>query len=239
MIAAGTLLFPIAARAGTLDVYTHSSITFRAIEHTSKIELRWKRYRKPKQFVSYEIYRSTTPFPLERLAGDLVATTSNRYSTNYDDHPAEAGTYWYRLCVIKKNGEEPCSPGVKAVLKQGTAATQSVSAATTTEPTVVFQDSQPGELQLSATPTGDGGLTFSWTPFVGRGSAFLFYKLVRSQTVTDPQYPRDGYLAHTADQARVTFIESAPPSGAAYYRVCAVDAADGLWCGNVVSVNPL
>lgn len=76
------------------------------------VEFRWKRYAKPKEFQMYELLRME-PDGTETV----LATTTNRYSTNGMDPAPHAGKNTYRLCARLKAGDRVCAAKMTAVYK--------------------------------------------------------------------------------------------------------------------------
>jgi hypothetical protein len=216
-------------------VKVDAKVHFRLLPHTMNVEMRWKRYKKPKEFLSYQIIRSSSVSSTDPLAGEFVASTTNRYSTNYEDHPPANGVWYYRLCVETKTLGTICSKATSADVK-------GIKTPIVTEPTVSDAATGPlviqppvGELDLTVAMSSSS-IAFSWSPLLSATTTFSNYKIVRSQTIVEPSYPRDGYLAHIPDVGITHAADTDILFGTIHYRVCAVDLAEHLWCGNVVTV---
>lgn len=232
--------------AATVD----STIHFRLINRKSHIEAVWKRYPLPKAFRSYFIVRSEPGGPTAPEEGDIVATTTNRYSTNATDHPSHNGKYYYRLCVNKKDGGIVCSRAAKVVL---TTVSEQIappeppvivpaSEATSSEPVVRVLPAVAGEMELSLSSTAVG-TQLIWTPAPSLLGITTKYVLVRSFSNSSPSYPTDGYLAKVSIDSSQSFLDTvyvdpAMTHAPRWYRVCAVVSSDSVQCGSVATVTP-
>jgi len=226
-----------AAETASADLPTvvQASMHFRPILHQHGVEFRWFRYPKPKEFVRYEIIRTAVKPARAYIAdGTVAGETGNRYSTNFEDI-LDAGTYYYQLCSVTKT-KRVCS-AVKPIKITSRLPADAQVLPVAADANVKFSPAPPGQLDLSVNKDAAGNHGLSWTPLADSGAGFKWYKPVRSRTASDPYYPRDGYLAHIANIQQTAFIDQEAASGTTYYRVCAVDGADGLWCGNVVTAE--
>jgi|GEM_PF-2661123 len=91
----------------------------------------------------------------------------------------------------------------------------------------------PGELNLIVNGI-TAGTFLAWTPRTPK--AFAGYKIVRSETDPDPNYPKTTVLESIADASATQWLDKTAAKGATYwYRVCSA-TTDGspLACGNVV-----
>ncbi len=260
-----TLLSSTAANA---TVSLDYSWTFTAKAVGDHVAFTWSRYPDAKHFQMYEIVRTTPDGPTAPDAGDQVATTDNRYSTNAEDAPPESGTYWYRLCADLTTGDKTCSKPLKVsvTVSEPIAAdpVPSVSLASavtaplvpapapvidlpdtlvTATPTAQILDAPSGELVLSAVPT-DGGAVLTWTPPTSLGGSYKYIALVRSFEHADLSYPYDGYLTQVRDPGVASFTDDIYEDPAFYhaprwYRACVVDLSDAVRCGPSHKVMPL
>jgi hypothetical protein len=215
----------------TVDPNMH----FRPLPHADNIEFRWKRYPKPKAFVEYELVRlqtqGTSTIEL------VLSSTDNRYSTNAMDAYPQAGENKYRLCVTTKTGRV-CSKTVKVnykgrVRQPPIVAEVSLETTTSTLPTPEILTPPAGAMLLTTTTTSST-TDLAWTPNSSQES--FRYVLVRSQSNPSLSYPSDGYLARLHPDA-VSFVDPEILAGTVYYRVCAVDLSERLYCGNIASVS--
>ncbi|MBI5655101.1 hypothetical protein HZC53_05635 [Candidatus Uhrbacteria bacterium] len=212
-----------------VDVKMH----FRPILHAHGVEFRWFRYAVPKVFKSYEIIRSSDKGKGNILDGAVAGETANRYSTNFEE-TLDAGTYHYQLCSVTKT-KRICSKPVAVIVKNKLPESMKTVALAVEKPAVEPKAAPAGQLELTVTRDGEGNAVLSWTPLQDAGAGFKWYKPVRSQTVGDPYYPRDGYLAHLKNISQDSYLDDRSPSGTSNYRICAVDGQNGLFCGNVVT----
>ena len=82
----------------------------------------------------------------------------------------------------------------------------------------------------------DGKVHTSWTAY-DNSDSFKWYKVVRSTKKSNPVYPDDGYIKYYWEVNSTEYIDSKPPVGLNYYRVCAITHEKNRYCSNVVKVN--
>ena len=63
------------------------------------------------------------------------------------------------------------------------------------------------------------------------------YKVVKSNTNTNPVYPDDGYIYATGASDKTTFTDRKVTSGTWYYRVCIITKQGDRWVSSVVRVD--
>lgn len=227
----------MAADDSALPSVADANLHFRPILHEHGVEFRWFRYKKPKEFVRYEIMR-TDEKPAGKIIVDGVVAgeTKNRYSTNFEE-TLDRGTYYYQLCQVTKS-KRICSGLRKiAITSDLDVPLAGKEEAVTSTVAVTYKPAPLGELELKVVRSQDGNAHLSWTPLQSAAANFRYYKPLRSTTSEDPFYPYDGYLAHIAAWDQVVAIDDRAPTGTVNYRVCAVDGDDGLFCGNVVKLG--
>lgn len=127
---------------------------------------------------------------------------------------------------------------VKAVDKDDNETLQEVKIKYTKEDDEEEQDEeeeQPANsLSLSASAQSDG-VHLSWVKFDGE---LTYYKVVRSETNSNLKYPDDGYIKVISDINTTSMVDTGAKSGKTYYyRICAVNTAKDVICGNVVQAT--
>lgn len=96
------------------------------------------------------------------------------------------------------------------------------------------EETPAGSLSLSASAQSDG-VHLSWVKFDGE---LKYYKVVRSETNPNLKYPEDGYIKVITDINATSMIDYDAKNGKSYYyRICAVNTAKEVICGNVVQVT--
>jgi|GEM_PF-1938793 len=80
----------------------------------------------------------------------------------------------------------------------------------------------------------NGKVSMSWMPYAPAG--FNYYKVVRSTTNANPVYPDDGYIYYTGETNASSYVDTDPPAGKVYYRVCSI-ASPNRYCSPVVAVT--
>lgn len=75
----------------------------------------------------------------------------------------------------------------------------------------------------------------SWTAY-NKAEKFKYYKVVRSDSVSNPVYPDHGYIKYEWDVNKTQFIDYNPLVWKSYYRVCAITYENNRYCSNVVKI---
>jgi len=91
------------------------------------------------------------------------------------------------------------------------------------------------DIKVAATLNSSGNVDVSWSAY-SQGGNFSYYKVVRSQTNSNPVYPDDGYIFYSADVNKLSYADEKVPQGVNYYRVCQVDSAKRYCSANVIKV---
>lgn len=113
--------------------------------------------------------------------------------------------------------------------------TTPVDSSSAPEAVVPVPADKGAELQLTVSRSPDGVL-LSWNKRFS--DTFAGYKVVRSETETNPSYPKDGALAFLPARASTTYKDASVKIGSTYYyRVCSIETDMPVACGNVVSVS--
>ncbi len=223
------------------------------------VEFRWKRFAKPKEFQMYELLRME-PDGTETV----LATTTNRYSTNGMDPAPHAGKNTYKLCARIKTGDRVCAKTMTAVYKGKnttplpaprpaveTSGPPATDAASSTP--VVVSDIAPAmetvELESARVEPEVivGKDVFALSAVASGTSAVLhwgavpvapdYWKVLRSATNPDLSYPTDGYAAHVPDASAASAVLRDVPVGQ-WLRVCAVKEDAWISCSSVVRMAP-
>lgn len=90
------------------------------------------------------------------------------------------------------------------------------------------------DMNFSATLNSDGNVEMTWDKYVPSG--FNYYKVIRSQTNSNPVYPDDGYIIYSSDQNFTSYTDISVPDGTVYYRVCSI-ASPNRYCSEVVTID--
>lgn len=93
---------------------------------------------------------------------------------------------------------------------------------------VVFDD----KIEFWAELNEEGNVYMDWSKY-SRPDEFTYYKIVRSQTNTNPVYPDDGYIFYTDDKNLLNYTDTEVPAGASYYRICQI-AGTKRYCSSEV-----
>lgn len=181
-----------------------------------KVKLAWSAFEGD-GFAYYKVVRSsdaTVSWPLGP-ADELVAASSDRWATFFKDFPP-CNTNWYYRVFAVMGGETGY-----ATLATSNVATAYVGC--------VVKPTPPPAVQLGfSVEVIDGQAHLTWEQCTSE--AFGVYKVVRSQTNTDPMYPlNDGteLIAAIGDSSVTSLVDGNVSSGQTWhYRVLAM-ANDG------------
>ncbi len=91
-------------------------------------------------------------------------------------------------------------------------------------------------LNFTATLTAEGYVEMHWTPY-NNTEDFRFYKVVRSTTNPNPVYPEDGYIKYYGNIDADSYVDTNPPKGTIYYRVCVITTGGDRWVSHVVTIE--
>lgn len=98
--------------------------------------------------------------------------------------------------------------------------------------TVTYDDS----ISFSAVVQSDGSVKSTWSKYNGP-EAFTYYKLVRSESNSNPVYPDDGYIYYGGDINVLSYTDSDVPTGTSYYRICQIASPERYCSKTVVKVD--
>ncbi len=90
------------------------------------------------------------------------------------------------------------------------------------------------ELNFSAELQNDDSVITRWNQW---DTDFMWYKVIRSQTNPDPTYHTDGHIFFSVNQQTTEFIDTTPPVGKSFYRVCVWTHTMHRYCSNVISID--
>ncbi len=69
-------------------------------------------------------------------------------------------------------------------------------------------------------------------------SSLKYYKVVRSNTNTNPTYPEDGYIQYSEDRDWFTsYTDEKAPKWTNYYRICAIMQDNNRYCSSVKTIT--
>ncbi len=172
----------------------------------------------------WKLVKSTEPNPVYPGNDSQYISEPNARSFVWGSLPA-ATTVHFRVCVY--NGDGAC-----LAYSNDFALLTGPAPAPAQSPTGAYI-SIAGELNLSVAELTDG-VKLAWTPRTPK--AFAGYKVVRSETDSDPYYPKSGYRAFVTDASATQWLDAEAVVGKTYYyRVCSL-TSDGspTACGNTV-----
>jgi hypothetical protein len=95
-------------------------------------------------------------------------------------------------------------------------------------------------------PIMDGSISFkaelkdwkvytSWSKY-NKNEWFKYYKVIKSQTVSNPVYPDNGYIKYSKDINFLSYVDEKIKEWVNYYRVCAITTEQNRYCSNVVKI---
>ncbi|MCK9393202.1 MAG: protease inhibitor I42 family protein [Candidatus Paceibacterota bacterium] len=91
------------------------------------------------------------------------------------------------------------------------------------------------DINVSAILNTSGNVDIKWSSY-SQGGKFFYYKVVRSQTSSNPVYPNDGYIYYSPDVKVLSYTDTNAPQGVSYYRVCQVDSGTRYCSKNVIKI---
>ncbi len=160
-----------------------------------KVVLRWTIYEGT-DFKYYKIVRSQTNTEPKYPEDGHIGVVTNRLKNHFYDTAPNNGDNFYGITVVKTNGSMIYS-NPKTIRHE-------------------YQYEEGGvitEITLEAIVTEEG-VVLEWTEI----DNLQYYKVVRSQTETDPKYPEDSYIAVEDDLRYVDDLLN----GTSYYRITGV-----------------
>ncbi|MDD5639250.1 MAG: protease inhibitor I42 family protein [Candidatus Pacebacteria bacterium] len=90
-------------------------------------------------------------------------------------------------------------------------------------------------IDVSAVLNTAGNVDIKWSSYT-QGGNFSYYKVIRSQTNSNPVYPDDGYIYYSSDLNVLSYSDTSVPQGVNYYRVCHIDALKRYCSKNVIKI---
>lgn len=91
-------------------------------------------------------------------------------------------------------------------------------------------------VQFSATLNADGSVSTSWSKY-NHAEDFTYYKLVRSESNSNPVYPEDGYIYYGGEVDGLTYSDMEVPEGTSYYRICHIASPQRYCSESVVKID--
>jgi len=218
----------------TDDPYTDTTNITMTIEGSLNAEgyaeLSWNQYEGD-DLKWYKVVHSQTNTDAKYPMDGYVKATSNAADTTYTHTGVKQGTNYYRVCTITTANLRACS---------NTLTLDSDSGATEPEkdPTD-SNDPYTDDSSIQITLTGElnelGKAELNWTQYDGED--LKWYKIVHSQTKTEPYYPVDGYVGVYSDVTKTSYTHTAVSEGMNYYRVCIITDSNMRGCSNTVTLK--
>jgi predicted secreted protein len=97
---------------------------------------------------------------------------------------------------------------------------------------LVYLDS----ITISAVLNSDGNVEVNWSAY-NQSNSFTYYKVVRSQTVSNPVYPNNGYIFYSTDKTVTSYLDKEVPAGINYYRVCQITSGTRYCSKDVIKIT--
>ncbi|MBU1167630.1 hypothetical protein KKC60_04455 [Patescibacteria group bacterium] len=208
-----------------------ANVILSADPQSDGVNLSWTKSNRGSNFKYYKVVRSETNDDPTYSKDGYIKAVSNIDTLTYTDSSAVNGkSYYYRTCILYSSTAGAQSESTSSSTQEECSNVVKVTAENTSSETALTAPT------LSAT-ADQNGVDLSWTK--NTESNFKYYKVVRSQTDSSPTYPEDGYIAvKTKDQITYTDEDvTTSSSGTYYYRICSVNTAGSVYCGNTVPVQ--
>lgn len=98
-----------------------------------------------------------------------------------------------------------------------------------------YTDDASIEVTLEGSLNEIGKVDLVWSKY--EGDDLKWYKIVHSQTSTQPYYPEDGYIAVIGDVTKTTHTHTDVPGGTNYYSACVITTDNRRGCSNTVTID--
>lgn len=91
-------------------------------------------------------------------------------------------------------------------------------------------------IEFNAQLNSNGNVDATWSKY-NKENSFIYYKLVRSSTNSNPVYPDDGYIFYTSDVNTLAYTDTNVLDGTSYYRICQVASPKRFCSEKVVTIT--
>ncbi len=210
-----------------------------------KVYMNWTSFYKAldvnEDFKYYKVIRSSTVSDPVYPENWYIKYEPDVNKVNYTDSYPKKWVNYYRICAMTYENNRYCSNVVKITVEDDNEVSTTETTSTTS---ISWWWNAPiikNELNFSANlDTADGKVYISWKNFydaVKVNEDFKYYKVVRSQSTSNPVYPDNGYIKYEKDVNKTTYVDSHPKKWVSYYRICAMTYAYNRYCSNVVKVT--
>ncbi|MBU1118786.1 hypothetical protein KKH43_02820 [Patescibacteria group bacterium] len=201
------------------------------------VHLSWSKSNRGENFKYYKVVRSKTNDNPTYSEDGHIKAISNINDLVYTDTSAKsAQNYYYRVCVLYNNNSAGALYGNPSTSDSSyNEECSNVIQVTGDTDGTTSDDSDLQAPTLTASLDGSG-MHMSWSK--NSESNFKYYKVVRSQTNSNPVYPTDGYIHYSSSSNSYTDSKiTNQSSGTYYYRICSVNDANEVFCSNVITVK--
>ncbi|MDD5341302.1 MAG: FecR family protein [Patescibacteria group bacterium] len=183
------------------------------------IYLAWSVYNRD-DFKNYQIVRSETNASPKFPADGSIKSFDGKETNSYlDASPEQGKKYYYRICVVKLDGNVACGNVIGAQFGQAEE----------------VKDTTPPRAPVLSATISESGVNLNWTK--NSDSDFKEYAILRSAYNMSPAYSADKLTTRKIKEENYLDKEVNITSvGAYYYKVCSVDNSDNFSCSNAVSV---
>lgn len=183
--------------------------------------IEWSQYPN-NDFQFYKIVRSTTSKEISYPENDSIKSYYRDDQLDYlDEEVEENERYYYRVCLKNSKEEIICSNLVTLVSK------------IKEENDSYTPDNN--ELDLLANLSGQE-VSLNWNKT--NDPDFINYRIVRSETNSNPRYPAESYIGVISNKNSLSFVDKNIKSGKKYfYRICYQNSNDIIYCGSVATIS--
>ncbi len=192
-------------------------------------ELSWNEYTGG-DLKWYKVVHSQTNTDAKYPMDGYVKAITDPTVTSYTHTGVKEGTNYYRVCVITEQDLRACSNTV--TLESDAAETDTTDKTDSNDP---YTDDENIQITLTGDLNDMGKAELNWTQYDGQD--LKWYKIVHSQTKTEPYYPVDGYVGVYSDVTKTSYTHADVPEGMNYYRVCVITDDNLRGCSNTVTLN--
>lgn len=194
-----------------------SSLQLSATLKEESVSLSWSAYDGT-DFKSYQVIRSESNINPKYPDDSTIKTSDDINLNSYlDDKVLSDKNYYYRVCVVKTNGNVACGNVASIELK----------------PTE--KDETPPQASSLSINISETGVVLAWTK--NQEEDFKQYVILRSLFNISPTYPADKIATRQIGQENYLDKEVNITSvGAYYYKVCSFDSAGNYNCSNSAAI---
>lgn len=205
------------------------AVTLEGTLNENQVDLSWDEYTGG-DLKWYKVVHSTTVENPVYPDEGYVEVFTDPTITTYTHNGVKNGNNYYSICVITTDNLRGCTS--VTIVAEGIVETNPEDKVDPDDP---YTDDPAIEMTLEGLLNDLGKVELSWTEY--DGGDLRWYKVVHSQTNSEPYYPNDDYIGVYTDPTVTTHTQPDISAGITYYRVCVITTDDRRGCSNTVTIN--